>query len=637
MEKDHLSRKLVVILHADVVGSTALVQKDEALAHQRIQGVFNQFSNTITSYCGTAHEIRGDALVAEFQRASDAVTAAIAFQTSNEKSNASIEDDIRPLLRIGISLGEVIIEDNTITGAGVVLAQRLEQLANPGGVVVQGAVFETVPDRLPFIFKSLGEQSLKGFDQPVRAFAVDLKPNELLPAPDMKGNRSHLTLKTSGRKKVLLLTGSIFIALTIAGVLWQSFYSGDPGDNYSTGIAIMPFENLGDASDDNLGYGLAEDMGTALDRFENLLIYPVNATKKIEQAESDCADIATALNADYVLEGTVLRSGNVLRTTMLLLDANDCTQIWSESYDRPITPSADIFPIRDDVASHVAASIGSPRNPIWESERQKRAQSPGIENLDPYACILQTMARSAILEKDHLKSRECLEHAVELAPDYAQAHAWLGFIYVQSYRYKYKHIRPKPQERAYYQIQRALKLQPKNQRALYALALYHYLTDFTGFESFYVAAESAIEVNPNDIEVLADVGNHITYSGKWERGIALSERARELYPDHPTWMYYPSFLDLYRRGEYQDALALMLKINFPDNYVTQTNLAAVYGQLGEIEMAKETIEHIRELHPAFDSAPRAPFVTRRMPADFIESIMDGLRKTGYNVPHVKTE
>jgi adenylate cyclase len=638
MEKDQLSRKLAVILHADVVGSTSLVQQDEALAHKRIRNAFNHFSKTIAAYGGIAHEIRGDALVAEFERPSDAVTAAIAFQASNEKSNASIEDDIRPLLRIGISLGEVIIDDNTITGAGVVLAQRLEQLARPGGVVVKGAVSETVPDRLPFVFKSLGEQSLKGFDQPVRAFAVEFKPGESIPAPDVKRNRGSLTSKTTSRDKIFLVTGTIVIALTIAGVLWQSFYKEPPGANYSTGIAIRPLEKLCDASDDNIGYGLAEDIGTALSRFADLLVYPGNVTKRIPQAENNCAEIATALDADYILEGTVLRSGNVLRATVLLLDANDCIQIWSESYDQPVSPSTDIFSIRDDIASHVAASIGSPRkHPIWKSEKEKRAQTPGIENLDPYACILQSMTRLAILEESHLKSRECLEHAVEQDPDYAQAQAWLGFIYVQSYRYKYKHVRPKPLERAYFHIQRALKLNPKNQRALYTLALYHYLTDFTGFESFYLAAEAAIEVNPNNLEVLADMGNHITYSGKWERGVALSERARELYPNHPNWMYYPSFLDLYRREKYQEALALMLKINAPNNYVLQTNLAAVYGQLGEIEEAKETIEHIRKLHPAFDSDSRAPFVTRRMPADFIESIMDGLRKAGYDVPPAKIE
>ena len=137
MEKQ-LPRKLAVILHADVVGSTALVQQNEAITHERIHGVFERFSETIRAYGGTAHEIRGDALVAEFERTSDAVAAALAFQALNDEFNSTLSDNIQPNLRIGISLGEVIIADGTITGAGVVLAQRLEQLANSGGVPKSG-------------------------------------------------------------------------------------------------------------------------------------------------------------------------------------------------------------------------------------------------------------------------------------------------------------------------------------------------------------------------------------------------------------------------------------------------------------------------------------------------------------------
>ena len=160
----HPSRKLAVVLHADVVGSTELVQRNESVAHERIRDSFRRLSETITSHGGSTREIRGDALVAEFARASDAVTAALAYQTRNADSGEEGDDEIRPQLRIGISLAEVIIADDTMTGAGVVLAQRLEQLALPGGVVVQGSVSETVPRRLPFDFDSLGEQALKGFE-----------------------------------------------------------------------------------------------------------------------------------------------------------------------------------------------------------------------------------------------------------------------------------------------------------------------------------------------------------------------------------------------------------------------------------------------------------------------------------------
>ena len=155
------SRKLAVILHADVVGSTPLVQKDETLAHERIQDGFRRFSKTIDAYGGTAHELRGDAIVAEFGRASDAVIAAIAFQAENKQFIATLEDQIQPWLRVGIAMGEVVIADNTVTGSGVVLAQRLEQLADTGGVCIQGAVHETVPRRLPFEYQSQGEQTLK--------------------------------------------------------------------------------------------------------------------------------------------------------------------------------------------------------------------------------------------------------------------------------------------------------------------------------------------------------------------------------------------------------------------------------------------------------------------------------------------
>jgi adenylate cyclase len=177
-------RKLAVLVHADIVDSTALVQANEALAHQRILACFQYFSGIIKSYGGITRELRGDALVAEFERASDAVGAALAFQSDQAGFNALLNDPIRTSLRIGISIGEVIIAYETITGAGIVMAQRLEQLAPPGGVVVQVAACETIPRRLPFDYHSLGEQTLKGFDDAVPAFQVALQAGGVIPEPD---------------------------------------------------------------------------------------------------------------------------------------------------------------------------------------------------------------------------------------------------------------------------------------------------------------------------------------------------------------------------------------------------------------------------------------------------------------------
>ena len=162
MPQNRRAGKLAVILHADVAGSTKLVQQDEHIAHQRIQETFRRFGDTISKYHGRVRELRGDALLAEFERASGAVTAALAFQADHEKYTAKLNDSIRPIIRVGIAMGEVVIADNTITGAGVVLAQRLEQLAKPGGVVMQGAACETVPGRFPFEFADLGRTHSQG-------------------------------------------------------------------------------------------------------------------------------------------------------------------------------------------------------------------------------------------------------------------------------------------------------------------------------------------------------------------------------------------------------------------------------------------------------------------------------------------
>ena len=216
-------RELVVVLHADVVGSTAMVHQNESVAHARIRDAFQSFARTIALYGGTAHEIRGDALLAEFSRASDAVSAALSFQSDNTRWTESLQDDIRPEVQVGISLGEVIIADGTLTGVGAVLAQRLEQLAKPGGVVVQGTVSETVPSRMPFDFVNMGEHSLKGFEHPVRAFAAGLRTGESLPAPEQQVTRG------PGQNPGTNASGNP---------------TGEPSTKPS--IAVLPFINMSD-------------------------------------------------------------------------------------------------------------------------------------------------------------------------------------------------------------------------------------------------------------------------------------------------------------------------------------------------------------------------------------------------------
>ncbi|MCP4332310.1 MAG: adenylate/guanylate cyclase domain-containing protein [Gammaproteobacteria bacterium] len=245
MENDHFSRKLAVLLHADIVGSTSLVQENETLAHERIQDTFRRFSETIASHGGIAHEIRGDALVAEFTRASDAVSAAVDFQLANATHIEELLDEIRPIVRIGIAMGEVVIADNTVTGEGIVLAQRLEQLAKPGSVCIQGAAYETVPKRLPFVYENLGSHNLKGFEEPINACAVR--------------HESDTTV---------VVTKALSSGATVDANL-----SDKPS------IAVLPFANMsGDTEQEYFSEGITEDIIIELSRFRDLYIIARNST-----------------------------------------------------------------------------------------------------------------------------------------------------------------------------------------------------------------------------------------------------------------------------------------------------------------------------------------------------------------------
>lgn len=230
-----------MILHADVVGSTELVRLDESIAHDRMQSAFRRFGKIISAHGGRALEIRGDALVAELPMASDAVAASVEFQAASDESSQRLEDSIRPILRIGIAIGEVVVADDTLTGEGVVLAQRLEQMAVPGGVCIQGAAYETVPKRMPFEFTNAGEVTIKGFPEPVRVFKIDSAKLADLPKNE-----------------------------TGAGSAANSRQLEKPS------IAVLPFTNLsGDIDQEYFADGISEDIITGLSRFHLPLLRSV--------------------------------------------------------------------------------------------------------------------------------------------------------------------------------------------------------------------------------------------------------------------------------------------------------------------------------------------------------------------------
>ena len=284
MAKERLAGTLAVILHADIAGSTELVQEDKELAHERIQDTFRRFSITIEKYQGRVLELRGDALLAEFKRASDAVSAALSFQIDQVCYNDQLDDDLRPGLRVGIAMGEVIIADNTVTGAGVVQAQRVEQLAAPSGVCITTAIHEALSRRMPINLENLGEKVLKGFDHPIGVYRVELIPGESLPPP---ADRSQDSFLPKSRRLALAF---VAITLIVAGGAAYWFQSRMPQIDTASiehmasplpekpSIAVLPFNNLSDDSQQEYFVdGLTEDLITDLSQGSGLVVIARNS------------------------------------------------------------------------------------------------------------------------------------------------------------------------------------------------------------------------------------------------------------------------------------------------------------------------------------------------------------------------
>ena len=370
------------------------MQADETLAHQRIQDVFKRLSQATSAYGGVAHEIRGDALVAEFARASDAVCAALKFQADNREHNAGITDNIRPEIRVGISLGEVVVADGTVTGAGVILAQRLEQLAAAGEVVVQGSVFETVLKRLPFEFEGLGEQPLKGFDDPIRAFATRLKDGQVVPAPD--------STPETGENEV---------------------HADDSHAEHlrQISLVVLPFSTIGRSNDtEDIADGITDILINTLSRTGMGEIADRASTFSYKGQTPRPTEVSEMLGFQYVLQGTVQQAGSRVRVTAELFDAEANRHVWSERYSRTVE---DAFEFQDDIAKHITQSI---RTLIvvgadWESE---------TDNFDAWLrnvqCVEHYLKGSA---ENNRQARHLAEQVMNLDPKFLNAPYNMGLVH----------------------------------------------------------------------------------------------------------------------------------------------------------------------------------------------------------------
>jgi len=550
MANDRLSRKLAVILHADVVGSTILVQRNETLAHERIQAAFRKFAETIKTYAGITHELRGDALVAEFERASDAIAAALSYQVSNTEFNTTLDDDIQVQLRIGISMGEVVIADNTITGAGVVLAQRLEQLAEIGGVCIQGAAYETVPQWLPFEKRSLGEQQVKGFEGAVRAFAITLKPGEKVPAPEPPA--------------------------TVVAVAVEQLPRITPNSNKPR-ILIMPFVDASaDGDQDYLARGITDNIITALTSFRELFVFAYNTSMATSGVIGGTRDAYEQLDARYIVEGSVQRTQHRIRITARLIDAQQGQHLWAKSYDRE---PDDLLAVQDEITRVIISSLVGT---VEESDLQ-RAQQKSQDQLLPYDLAL----KGRVLMSDYsregvLEARQCFHKAIDLDPDYAPAYAGMAVSYAFEYLGVWCEYSEQVSAKMVEYANKALQLDSTSIMGRYALAFAYFWEG--EYERSALEIEQAISCNPNDYHTVCLKGWILTYSGQLQEGLQCTADAMRSNPFAADSCLEIIGTGEYLSGNYDQALLAFGKMK-SDGFHKLGGLAACYAQMGRTDEA----------------------------------------------------
>ncbi|MFQ5974091.1 MAG: adenylate/guanylate cyclase domain-containing protein [Alphaproteobacteria bacterium] len=618
-----VQRKLAAILAADVAGYSRLMGEDEEATLATLKAYREVIDRLIDTHQGRVFGGAGDSLIAEFASPVEAVRCANEIQLEIDRRNTDLPEDRRMRFRIGVNLGDVMVEGDNLYGDGVNVAARLQTLAEPGGICISRAVFDQVKMQPDLGFEYLGEQRVKNISEPVPTYRVLLEPQHA---------GKLITAKKDAKKRSKVPRWAIPAAATVvvlgvaAGVLLT--LDEDPILALPSGprIAVLPFDNLsGNPEQDYFADGVTEEIITELSRFRELFVISGETTFQYKGQPVDVRDIGQELRLQYLLEGSIRRAADTIRVTAQLIDVETGTHLWAETYDRDLT-AADIFAIQDDITEKVVTAIGGAWGVIAQSDVARARRSPP-ENLQAYECVLLTGEFDRVFTPEaHERARDCLEKAVELDPNYGGAQTSLGYLYSAEFSLG-MNPRPNSLERARDAAQKGVALEPDDAFAHSILAQVHL---FRGErEAFLAEAERALSLNPNNTVVTAAMAQRFAFMGEWERGVALMEKAQALSPKHPPWSYIPIYLNHYRKGEYEQALAVALQSHMPDFWVSHVNLAAIYGQLEREEDAREAVANVLRLNPGHTiEKSKEAWRTWSAEESFIEDFAEGLRNAG---------
>ena len=620
-------RKLAAILSADVVGYSRLMAADEAATVETLKSYRDIIARLVVRHGGRVVNTPGDALLAEFPSAVEAVQAAVEVQKSLEGHNVDLEPQRRMQFRIGVNLGDVIEDaDGTLYGDGVNIAARMEALAEGGGVCISSTVYDAVEGKLSFGFDFLGEQQVKNIAKPVRVYRVRAEPR---PASARARPRRR------AQWQVALPALAVILVLGAAGTWlyrdrWvptpeRAAEDAVPGAPKGPGIAVLPFVNLsGDPKQEYFSDGLTEDIMTELSRARDLRVLARNTTFQYKGKAVDVPKLGRELGVRYVLEGSVRRAGDGVRVTAQLIDTQTGGHVWAERFDRKM---ADIFLVQDEIVSQIAAKIAGGFGVIEKTE-VKSATRKSREEIEAYDLVLR--AHDVMWEYSHETFRSAkgmLRQAIALDPSNARARRELAWLATLGWVFRFDDT-PVPPDEITAQAAKAVQLDPADGRArMVAASAYFWTKQLDLFEH---EAKQAMALAPYDAEILATLGCMIALSGQWQRGVALAKKANALNAHAAVGWYHGALLfDYYLKGDYERALEL--RRQHPDQQALHayTEYIPIYGQLGR---KQEALENWRKLLQEDPSWTEESFKNWYRLWNFrdqdIAKLMDGVYKSG---------
>jgi TolB-like protein/class 3 adenylate cyclase/Tfp pilus assembly protein PilF len=571
-----MERKLAAILAVDVVGYSAHMEADEAGTFDRLtSGRKELFEPEIGKRHGRIFKLMGDGLLAEFGSVVDAVECAAALQRGMAERNDRISEDKRLEIRIGINLGEVIVEGDDRLGDGVNVAARLQQLADPGGICVSEKVSREVEKKLAFGFEPMGEQRVKNIAEPISCFRV---------IPQL------VRLPQVGRSPQRPLELPMKAA-----------------------IAVLPFTNMSsDPEQEYFAEGLAEDLITDLSKVPGLLVIARNSSFAYKGKPVDVRSIAKDLGVRYIVEGSVRRAASRVRINAQLIDAGDNAHVWADRFDGDL---ADVFTLQDEVVGKIVGALSG----VLPAARPL----PKRRTTDLAAYELFVRARPLVTRspEDNRTAQPMLEQAVEIDPGFAEAHAWLAM----SYHFGWLHWGQEPHhETALAAALHSVALDPQNADGHMTLG---YLRAYEpnlaeGLAEF----ETALRLNPSHAYAWAFLADLKVLEGKPDEAIDCARNAFRLNPYPPSQYYWLLGWAQYAARRYEDAVAT-LRHKSANQTGPQRIMAASLAQLGRSEEAKEEGRQFLAANPHFSVQQWAATQPFRHEADR-QHFVEGYLKAG---------